>query len=92
MLENMGLSESLSMIIYLMLSFAFFVGIMLLVSEESFRFFNTALEKEYGLKQRLIPGIENTQNKFIDFVILKYRMFSGLCIVIASFMLLLLYK
>ena len=92
MLDAMGLNESLSMIIYFMLSFAFFVGIMLLVSQESFVHFNSALEKEYGLKHRLIPKIENTQNKFVDFAILKYRMISGVLIVVTSFVLLLIYK
>ena len=92
MLEVLGLDVSISMIIYLMLSFSFTIGIILMVSQESFMELNKALQREYGVKRRLIPGVEDTQNYFIDRVILKYRVFSGLLITVTAYFLLLIYK
>ena len=92
MLEDIGVNDSLSMIVYIMISFSFFVGILLLVSQEAFQHFNSALEREYGIRYRISPKLENNQNKFLDWVILKYRLISGVLIVTASFFLLLIYK
>ncbi len=92
MWELYGLDESAKIFTYILLSFAFFVGIMLIVSQEAFVTFNRALSREIGLKKRLIPKLEDKQYQFIDFLILKYPMIAGLLISVSSFMLLLMYK
>ncbi|MDP2654370.1 MAG: hypothetical protein Q8Q08_10110 [Candidatus Omnitrophota bacterium] len=92
MLEDFGLSESLKVIVYLMISFSFFVGIMLVVSQEAFVHFDKALQREYGIRKRFLPKLEETQFKFVDWVLLKYRTLSGLLIAVIAFMLLLTYK
>ena len=92
MLDKLGIPNAYQTFVYLMLSFAFVVGLMLTVSQESFEHFRKSLEKEYGYKKRLFPKIENIQNHFIDWLVLKYRTLFGLFIVIASFVLLLLFK
>jgi len=92
MLEMLGIIDAVEFFIYLMLAFAFFVGILLVVSEEAFSMFNKELQKEYGLKKRLFPKIEDSWYDFIDFLMLKYRFLSGLLISIIAFLLLLVYK
>jgi ABC-type phosphate transport system permease subunit len=92
MIEAFQLIETFRFFILIMISFAFFVGIMLLVSQEAFDAFSRDLQKEYGVKKRFFPKIENSQYNFIDFVVLKYRFMAGIIISIAAFILLLLYK
>jgi len=92
MLDFMGLVQSLQFFIYIMISFAFFVGILLLVSQEAFDAFNTDLQKEYGIKRRFFPKIEDSQYNFLDFLLLKYRFVAGVLIAVVAFILLLIYK
>ena len=92
MYKLLGLDESLRFFVYLMLSFSFFVGILLIVSQEAFVHFNKALQKEIGLRKRIIPQLENKEIQFIDLVILKYRLFCGILISVSAFLLLLIYK
>ena len=92
MLEVFGVDISARMLIYLFLCFAFFVGIILMVSQEAFGAFHKALQKEYGIKRRLAPKLEDTEFDIIDQVLMKYRVFAGMLICLTSFFLLLLYK
>jgi len=92
MLDVLGIADGYQVFIYLMLSFAFVVGLMLTVSEESFEHFRRSLEKEYGYKKRLFPKIEHIQNHFIDWLVLKYRILFGMFITVSAFVLLLLFK
>ena len=92
MIEIFGLDLSVNFIVYLMLSFAFFVGILLMVSQEAFVQFNNSLEREYGMKRRIIPKMEDTCFDFIDKVLIRYRVLAGLIISVCSFALLLAYK
>jgi hypothetical protein len=92
MLDAIGIPDGYQAFIYMMLSFAFVIGLMLTVSQESFEHFRQSLEREYGYKKRLFPNIENIQNHFIDWLVLKYRTLFGLFIVISAFVLLLLFK
>ena len=92
MLELMGVHESKRMIIFIMLSFSFFVGILLTVSREAYLFFNKALQKKYGIRRTFITFIEDTEFDHIDRFILKYRVRAGLIISISAFILLLIYK
>lgn len=92
MWQILNLNEALNIFANLMISFAFFVGIMLIVSQEAFEHFNKAVAREMGIKKRILPQIENKTFHLIDFVILKYRLFSGLLIAITSFFLLLIYR
>ena len=92
MYELLGLDVSIKFFSYLMLSLAFFIGIMLAVSQEAVEHFNTALKKEVGLKTRLIPQLENTEINFIDWIILKHSFFSGILISVTAFFLLLAEK
>ena len=92
MLRVFGLDLSTKVLVDLMLSFSFFVGIVLMVSSEAFGAFHKALQKEYGLKRRLAPKLEDTKFDIIDQVLMKYRVFAGMLICLTSFFLLLLYK
>ncbi|OGX08859.1 MAG: hypothetical protein A2Z88_09970 [Omnitrophica WOR_2 bacterium GWA2_47_8] len=78
--------------IYIMISLAFFVGILLLVSQEAFNVFNDDLKKEYGVKKRLFPRIEDKWFDFVDFIILKHRFWAAILITVTAFILLLVYK
>ena len=92
MVAILGLTESMRFLVFLMLSFSFFIGIVLMVSHEAFAHLNQAFQKEYGLKKRLLPKLENIRVSFIDWIVLKYRFIAGLLISVLSFLLLLLYK
>ena len=92
MLDTLGLDISAKFLIFLMLSLAFFVGLLLLVSHEAFQSFHNKLQQEFGLKRRIAPKLENTQVDIVDKVLLKYRFLAGLMICMAAFFLLLIYK
>ena len=92
MLEVFGLDISAHVLFNLMLSFAFFVGLILMVSREAFGAFHQALQKEYGLKRRLAPKIENHSSDIIDKILIKYRVFAGMVICIIAFFLLLAFR
>ena len=76
----------------MMVSFSFFVGIMLVVSFEAFEHFNAALQKEYGMKKRLAPKVESIENKFTDWFLTRYPLISGIFISVMSFILLLIFR
>ncbi len=92
MFEVLGLDISGKIIFFLMLSFSFFVGILLMVSREGFDAFNKALQKEYGLRKRIAPQIEDTHVDVVDKILTRYRFMAGMLICLASFFLLLIYK
>ena len=86
------LNSSYSMVFYILVSFSFFVGILLLVAPEAYEIFNRSLQKEYGLKIKLIPKLEEESISVVDKTLMKYRIGAGLMISITAFELLLLYK
>ena len=92
MMDVLGLGVSSQMFFHIMVSFAFFVGIVLMISPEAFEALNRALQKEYGLKTRLIPKLENTSIDVIDKAVIKNRIIAGLIIAVCSFVLLLVSK
>jgi hypothetical protein len=92
MLEELGLIESAKMFSYLMLSLAFYVGLMLIISQDAIKQFNHDLQKEMGLKKRVVPKLEDTNFHFVDWLLLKYPTVAGLIISILAFQLLLLNK
>lgn len=63
-----------------------------MVSYEGFKKFDASLQKEYGMKKRIIPKIENTFGVFADWIVSRYPLISGIFICVMSFMLLLMYK
>ena len=89
MIEIFGLDVSSQIFFRLMISFAFFIGIILLVAPSAFEELNKSFKKEYGLRTRLMPKVENTVFDIVDKTILKYRVLAGLMITIAAFFLLL---
>ena len=92
MLESLGITLSINMFFYIMVSFGFVIGIVLMVSPEAFESLNWAMQKEYGLKIRLVPKIENTTMDFIDKTIVRNRVTAGLVITVMAFVLLIVYK
>ncbi len=90
MVDVFGLDVSSQIFFRLMISFAFFIGLILLVSPEAFAELNKTLQKEYGLRTRLLPKFENTTFNIFDKTILKYRILAGLLITITAFFLLLI--
>ena len=83
--------ETASMVFYIMISFGFFVGIILMVAPEVYHPLNKALQREYGLKIRLLPKIEESAET-VDQVLSKHRIIAGMCISISAFMLMMIYK
>lgn len=84
-----------NLIFHFLLSFGFFVGIVLMISPEAFDALNKAFGKEYGIKTRLIPKLELTFIHILDKIITKNRMhgiISGFLISLISFILLLINK
>ncbi len=82
-------------IFYFLVSFGFFVGIVLMASPEAFDALNRSLSKEYGIKTRLIPKIELTAIHVIDKFVTKNRwhgIIIGFTISMVSFILLLTYR
>jgi hypothetical protein len=92
MLDLLGLGVSARFLFQLLLGISFFIGIMLIVSGEAYGILHKELQKEYGIKKRLAPKIENTEIDLIDRILIKYRFKAGLFIAITSFFLLLIYK
>ena len=92
MVDMFGLEISSQMFFHIMISFAFFVGIVLMVSPEAFDALNRSLKKEYGLKTRIIPMLENTSIDVVDKFVVRNRVIAGIIIAITSFILLLIYK
>jgi len=87
-----GFGVSAAMFFKIMVSFGFFIGITLMISPEAFEALHKKLQKEYGLKIRLIPRIEDKYVDVIDRAIVKNRIIAGLIIAITSFILLLIYN
>ena len=95
MLENSDLVQIASLILHFLVSFGFFVGIVLMVSPEAFDALNKALSREYGIKTRLIPKIELATIHMLDKIITKKRVYgiaAGFIISTISFILLLINK
>ena len=95
MLAAMEMGEALQLIFYFLVSFSFFMGIVLMVSPEAFDTLNKALSKEYGIKTRILPKIELTAIHVLDKIITKNRshgIIAGFIISAISFLLILLNK
>ncbi len=80
--------EVFRLFMQIMVSFAFFMGIILLVSPEAFNMLNQTLSREYGLKKRIIPQLEDKKIDALDRFILQNRILSGAFISVSSFLLL----
>ena len=63
-----------------------------MASPEAFKAIDKALKKEYGMKTRLVPHIENSHFDAFDRFILKNRGAAGFVIALFSFLLLLINK
>ena len=92
MINIFNLGGSMNMVISLLLSLSFFIGILLIISHESFISLNKALQQEYGIKRRLAPAVEDTYIDIVDSFLTTHRVWAGLIIAISAFILLLLYK
>ncbi|MFH1359579.1 MAG: hypothetical protein ABIJ41_00895 [Candidatus Omnitrophota bacterium] len=90
MVDVIGITISMKTFFHIMTSFAFFVGITLMISPEAFESLNRALQKEYGLKRKIVPQLEDKKIEVVDQFIMKNRTVAGLVITAASFILLLL--
>jgi len=95
MFENTDLIQIITLVLHFLVSFGFFVGIVLMVSPEAFDALNRALSKEYGIKTRLVPKIELATIHMLDKIITKKRIYgiaAGFAISTISFILLLINK
>ena len=92
MLQVYGLDISVSMIYHLLVSMGFVIGIILMVAPEAFDKINEALNKEYGLKYRIIPSIEDAKSEHIDKLARKYSVIVGMVISVVAFVLILIFK
>ncbi len=92
MYQKLGLDVSAEMFFYIMISFAFFIGIILTVAPDAFEALNRAFQREYGVRTRLLPKLEDTYIDVIDRAISKNRVLAGVIISVSAFILLLIYK
>ena len=76
---------------HIMISFAFFIGIILAVAPGAFDSLNQAMQKEYGIKKRIAPQLEDPSFD-TDKYIMRVRVIVGPTIAIVSFLLLLFAK
>ena len=90
MLDVFGLDVSSQIFFRLMVSFAFFIGVVLLVSPEAFEALNKSFQNEAGLKIRIFPKLEDTTVNIVDKTIIKHRVFAGFLISLTAFFLLLI--
>ena len=90
MMEILGLTVPIRFLANLMLSLAFFVGILLMVSRDAFVTLNKDLQREYGIKRRMAQKLEDVHIDVVDRTFLKYPVPAGLLIAIAAFILLLI--
>ena len=88
----LGLNESVNLVFYLLVSIGFVVGIILMVAPKAFESLNKALQKEYGLKKRILPQLEDTSIEVVDKMVKKNTVIYGMVISTISFILLLIYK
>ncbi len=72
-----------------MVSVAFFTGIILMVSPGIFDKLNRALQREFGIKKRIAPILEDTQFDFVEKAALRNRAITGLLLTLSAFLLLL---
>ena len=84
--------SSFNMIFYILVSFGFLVGIILMVAPNAYESLNEALQKEYGIKKRFIPKIEDTKFEVVDGIFKKNTVIAGMILSIVSFTILLIYK
>ena len=95
MLLTPELSQAFNLIFLLLVSFSFFMGIVLMVSPEAFDLLNKALSREYGIKTRILPKLELTAIHVLDKIITKNRshgIIAGFIISTISFLLILFRK
>lgn len=90
--QLLGLDVSAKMFFYIMISFSFFVGIILTIAPEAFESLNRTLQKEYGLKKKFFPKLEDTKVDVVDRALSRNRVLTGVIISVTSFILLMLYK
>ncbi|MBN1870445.1 MAG: hypothetical protein JW847_07730 [Candidatus Omnitrophica bacterium] len=85
-------ASSWNMIFCILISFGFVIGIILMVAPGAYEAFNQALQKEYGIKKRFIPKIEDGKIEAVENLCKKNTVITGMIISILSFMLLLIFK
>lgn len=88
----LGLNESVNLVFYLLVSIGFVVGIILMVAPKAFESLNKSLQKEYGLKKRILPQLEDASIEVVDKMVKKNTVIYGMVISTISFILLLIYK
>ncbi len=91
-IDTEGIRISIDMVFYILVSFAFFSGILLMVSPEAFRLFDKSLRQEYGVKKRIIPYVENKTVYAFDEFLIKHGVISGMFLSISAFVLLLIFR
>ncbi len=92
MVDILQLGSSSKMVFYILISFSFVIGIILMISPEGFDALNKSFQKEFGIRTRLVPKLEDTFIDVIDRAMIKNPVIAGLCISVTSFFLLLIYK
>ena len=90
MMDILGFTVSMKFLGNLMLSLAFFVGVLLMVSREAFIIFDRDLQREYGIKRRTAQKLEDVHIDIVDRTFLRYPVLAGLLISVATFILLLM--
>ena len=90
MMGIFGLTVSMKFLANLMLSLAFFVGILLMVSRDALITLNRDLQREYGIKRKMAQKLEDVYIDVVDRTSLRYPVPVGLLIAVAAFILLLL--
>ena len=61
-----GYGEYFKIIFYILVSMAFVTGVILMVSPNTFEALNKVLRKEFGLRKKFFPKLEDEKIEVID--------------------------
>jgi len=92
MLDFFILKLTTQKIFNIMVSFSFFIGIILIISPKAFYTLNKTFQREYGIRKRVLRKLEDVKIDVIDKMVIKNRIIAGLIISVVSFVLLLVHR
>lgn len=90
--EFFEIGRSSNMFFYVLVSLGFVTGLLLLISPKGFDLFNNALNQEYGITQRLFPGIEDKRFEQLENFGRRNSTLIGVIFCVTSFVLLLIFR
>ncbi|MFC1704006.1 hypothetical protein ACFL1E_04400 [Candidatus Omnitrophota bacterium] len=87
MIMDTSMSFAIQFFMRLMIALAFACSLFLLVTPDAYLKFSKLLQKEYGMKKKVLPVLEK-ESGVIDNFLLRYRMLIGILLLFISILLL----